>query len=114
MCWISWRNRRRKLRRLLQKYNDADGKVKNVVLGCTHYPLVQDIIDEVLGRNIKFFNGAPYTAKHLKDVLNEKNLLNKEKIKELDADKLEEIIEFYDSSNSDEKKKRFFDILNQL
>ena len=43
-------------------------KVKNVVLGCTHYPLIQDEIKEVLG-DVRFFNGAPNLANHLKDIL---------------------------------------------
>ena len=98
------------LEKNLEKYK---GKVKNVVLGCTHYPLVQDIIDDVLGGNIKFFNGAPYTAKHLKDILNDKNLLNEEIIKEVDMDELEKNIKFYDSSNLEKKKQRFYNILKQ-
>ena len=92
------------LNNLLSKYN---GKVKNVVLGCTHYPLVQDVIDEVLGGNIKFFNGAPYTAKHLKDVLIEKKIISEE-----DIDMNQKIdfvnIEFIDTKKSEEKRIRFF------
>ena len=92
------------LNNLLSKYN---GKVKNVVLGCTHYPLVQDVIDEVLGGNIKFFNGAPYTAKHLKDVLIEKKIISEEDIdmnQKIDF----ENIEFIDTKKSEEKRIRFF------
>ena len=92
------------LNNLLSKYN---GKVRNVVLGCTHYPLVQDVIDEVLGGNIKFFNGAPYTAKHLKDVLIEKKIISVEDIdmnQKIDF----ENIEFIDTKKSEEKRIRFF------
>lgn len=79
------------------------GKVHNVVLGCTHYPLIQEEIKEILG-DVEFFNGAPNLAKHLKDVLTKKDLLNNSK----------EIgnIEFIDSSNSKFKKERFFNYLN--
>jgi len=79
------------------------GKVHNVVLGCTHYPLIQEEIKEILG-DVEFFNGAPNLAKHLKYVLTEKDLLNNSK----------EIgnIEFIDSSNSKFKKERFFNYLN--
>ena len=70
--------------------------------GCTHYPLIKDDIKEVLGENIKFFNGANRLAVHLKDVLTEKNILETE-------DKEENInIEFIDSSNLKEKEERFF------
>ena len=80
------------------------GKVKNVVLGCTHYPLIQDEIQEVLGE-VTFFNGAPYLAKHLKEVLEEKDLSNNKGKKGT--------IQFIDSSNDEQKRKRFFEILEK-
>ncbi len=76
------------------------GKVENVVLGCTHYPLVQKEIKEILGQ-VKFFNGAPNLAKHLKDILEENDLLNLGEGK----------IEFEDSQGLEQKKERFFEIL---
>ena len=78
------------------------GKVKNVVLGCTHYPLIKDEIKDVLG-DIQFFNGAPNLASHLKEVLEEKNMLENNKGN----------IYFIDSSNSKEKEKRFFKYLSK-
>ena len=91
----------------IQKYlkeNLAEyvGKVENVVLGCTHYPLVQEQIAQVLG-NVKFFNGAPHLAKHLKDVLEKKDLINNSQS--------EGNINFIDSSNSEYKKERFYKYL---
>ena len=68
--------------------------------GCTHYPLIQDEIKEVLG-DVNFFNGAKSLAKHLYDILQEKNLLNIGKGK----------IEFIDSKNSEKNKDRFFEYL---
>ena len=79
------------------------GKVKNVVLGCTHYPLIQHEIEEVLGQ-VTFFNGAPYLAKHLKDFLEEKDLTNSAK---------EGIIQFIDSSKDEQKKKRFYELIKE-
>lgn len=87
------------LKKNLGEYKD---KVKNVVLGCTHYPLAQDEIQEVLG-NVEFFNGAPRLAEHLKDVLEKNNLLNENETGE---------IEFIDSSNIKVKEERFWNILN--
>ena len=75
------------------------GKVHNVVLGCTHYPLIQNEIKEVLGE-VEFFNGAASLAKHLKDILQEKNLINDSEIKGT--------VEFTDSGNSEYKRERFF------
>lgn len=88
---------------LEKNLKDYIGKVDNVVLGCTHYPLVQKEIRKVLG-DVNFFNGAKSLAKHLKDVLEEKSLLNEKKEK---GD-----IKFIDSSKSECKRKRFFDYLN--
>ena len=76
-------------------------KVENVVLGCTHYPLIQKQIQEVLGQ-VQFFNGASNLAKHLKNRLEEKGNINCGQGK----------IEFEDSQNSEQKKQRFFEILN--
>ena len=84
---------------LKENLKEYIGIVHNVVLGCTHYPLVQDEIKDVLG-DVEFFNGAPNLAKHLKDILDEKNLLNESKD--------EGTIEFIDSSNSEFKRERFF------
>ena len=77
-------------------------KVENVVLGCTHYPLIQEEIKEVLGE-VQFFNGAPSLAKHLKEILEEKDLLNEKEGK----------IKFEDSQDLPEKEKRFFEILEK-
>lgn len=82
---------------------EYENRVENVVLGCTHYPLAQDEIREVLG-NIEFFNGAPKLAIHLKEVLIQQNLLNEKGTGE---------IEFIDSSNLKEKEDRFWKILGK-
>ena len=92
-----------KIKQYLQKnISIYKGKVENVVLGCTHYPLIQKEIGDVLG-NVKFFQGATNLAKHLKNVLEEKNLL------ENNAGNLQ----FIDSQMSEEKEERFFNILKQ-
>lgn len=85
---------------LREHIGSYQGKVENVVLGCTHYPLVQKEIQEILGQ-VQFFNGAPNLAKHLKDILQERNLLKQG----------EGSIEFEDSQGSKEKEQRFFEIL---
>ena len=78
------------------------GLVDNIVLGCTHYPLIEKEITKILGQ-VKFFNGASRLAIHLKELLKEKNLLSNDTISN---------IQFIDSQNSKEKKERFFEILN--
>lgn len=88
------------LRENLMQYK---GKIKNVVLGCTHYPLIQKEIKDILGDNIVFFNGAPNLAKYLVEVLEEKELLE---INEGD-------VQFIDSNNSIEKQERFYNYLRE-
>ena len=46
------------------------GKVCNVVLGCTHYPLIKDYIKEVLG-DVLFFDGAVGVAKRLSQIIHD-------------------------------------------
>ena len=94
-----------KIKKYLEEHLESyRGKIKNVVLGCTHYPLIQEEIQEVL-EQVTFFNGAPYLAKHLKEVLEAKDLINNQ-------DK-EGTIQFIDSSNDEQKKKRFFEIIEK-
>ena len=81
------------LEKNLEKYR---GKIDNVVLGCTHYPLVQKEIGQALGNNIKFFNGANRLAIHLKNVLEKQDLIYKGKVKGK--------IIFIDSSRKKEKE----------
>ena len=80
-------------------------KIENVVLGCTHYPLIQKEIDQVLGGNVRFFNGANRLSVHLKSVLDENELINR-------ADENGRIV-FIDSSGKQEKEKRFYKFLKE-
>lgn len=81
------------------------GKVDNVVLGCTHYPLVEKQIENVLG-NVKFFNGAAKLAIHFKDILQKENLINTE-------NKCGKIM-FIDTGNKpQEKQNRFYKFLEE-
>ena len=75
-------------------------KVENVVLGCTHYPLIQNEIKNIIG-DVKFFNGAERLAIHLKNVLEDNSILEYNKGE----------IQFIDSQNLKEKENRFFQIL---
>lgn len=102
-------NKKEELKEYLERnLHDYKGKVSNVVLGCTHYPLAKAEIREVLG-DVNFFDGADGVSRQLKRVLTEKDLLN---------DKTDKFtIEFVDSSETPEqqeqKKKRFFDLLSE-
>ena len=79
------------------------GKVQNVVLGCTHYPLIKEEITQVLGK-VDFFYGSFALANHLKKMLENYNLIN------LECEKSS--IEFIDSSNLKIKQRRFERLLD--
>ena len=94
-------NDKRKIREYLdENLKRYKNKVKNVVLGCTHYPLIKDEIQKVLGK-VEFFEGSSRLAIHLKDVLEKSNMLEKNEGK----------VTFIDSNNSKEKERRFYNEL---
>ena len=74
--------------------------IKNVVLGCTHYPLIKDEIKKVIG-DINFYDGSLGVAKHTKDILEKNNMLGNNKGN----------IIFIDSNNNKEKEKLFYNLL---
>lgn len=77
--------------------------IKVVVLGCTHYPLIKKDIQDVLGL-VDFYDGGPGVANRLHQVLKEKKLL---------SDNQKGSIQFYDSSQNNWKKKRFYELLEK-
>lgn len=83
----------------LSRYKDID----NVVLGCTHYPLIKDRIKRVLG-DVNFFDGSIGVSKELVRQLKLRS------IKFCSDDKLS--IEFVDSSNDVSKGLRFRNLMN--
>lgn len=57
------------------------GELKNsgidtLVLGCTHYPLLKDMISTVMGEKVRLIDSAESTADEVRRVLKEKGLLN--------------------------------------
>lgn len=85
--------------KLYLKDNLQYKNIDNVVLGCTHYPLIKKEIIDVLG-NVNFYDGSVGVSKRLKQVIQDISL------KELGFD-----LEFIDSSKNKDKEKRFYDIL---
>lgn len=75
-----------------------ENNAKRIVLGCTHYPYLLDILKTQF--NVEYFNPAQVLAQHVKDNINLINCNNSE-------------IKFFASKNPDEFKlsaKMFFDI----
>jgi glutamate racemase len=46
-----------------------DKKVDSLILGCTHYPLLQKTISKIMGKSVKIINPAEALAKSLKEFL---------------------------------------------
>ena len=44
-------------------------QIDTLVLGCTHYPLLTDVIQEVMGSSVTLINPAQEAAKNLKELL---------------------------------------------
>lgn len=50
-------------------------KIDTLILGCTHYPILRNTIQEVMGKNIKIIDSAKPVTKELTNVLGANNLL---------------------------------------
>lgn len=57
-----------------------DKKIDSLIMGCTHYPILKNIIQDVIGENIKIIDPAIPTTSELINVLKEKNLLGNSNI----------------------------------
>ena len=51
-------------------------KVDTIILGCTHYPLLKNVIQKVVKNKVKLVDSAEAIALETKKVLEERNLLN--------------------------------------
>lgn len=83
------------------------GRVRNVVLGCTHYPLIKAQIAAALG-DVRFYDGSAGVARRLKYLLEAQGGSSGGSSR----------VEFEDSSADEktraQKEKRFFEILEQI
>ncbi len=67
------------IERVVEKYL-APIKKKNIdtlILGCTHYPLLRDVIQNYMGKNVALVDSAEPTVEGIKKILGKKNLLRK-------------------------------------
>jgi glutamate racemase len=52
-----------------------DAKADTIVLGCTHYPFVRTLIEDLVGKDVVLIDTGAAVAKHLKNRLQENQLL---------------------------------------
>lgn len=50
-----------------------------VVLGCTHFPFAADVIEEVLGYSVNFFDGSMLTTEQVKEFLENNHMRSTQK-----------------------------------
>lgn len=63
-------------RRYLTELIDID--IDTLILGCTHYPLIRSTLGRIMGKNVTLVNPAYETARELRALLEEKDLLCRE------------------------------------
>ncbi|MGN0940380.1 MAG: glutamate racemase [Selenomonadaceae bacterium] len=65
---------------ITERLSSLDGvamdEINAIVLGCTHYPFVRGMIEEVVGNGVKIFDPAPGIARQLLRRLKSANMLN--------------------------------------
>lgn len=54
----------------------VDRDISAVVLGCTHYPFIKPSLRRIFSEDILIVDGSEGTARHLKEVLTERDLLS--------------------------------------
>lgn len=55
-----------------------DEGADRIVLGCTHYPFLREVIQRIAGPSVQVIDPAPAVARHLKDVMIEEALIKKD------------------------------------
>ncbi|HBA49630.1 MAG TPA: glutamate racemase [Lachnospiraceae bacterium] len=63
-------------RRYLTELIDID--IDTLILGCTHYPLIRSTLSKIMGPNVTLVNPAYETARELRQMLEQMNLLNED------------------------------------
>lgn len=59
------------LREIVEKEVDA------LVLGCTHYPILREVIQQIVGESVALIDSGEATAAEVQQLLKDKNLTNK-------------------------------------
>ena len=63
---------RRSLKPLLDQGADR------IVLGCTHYPFLREVVERIAGPSVQVIDPAPAVARHLLDVMREEGIIRED------------------------------------
>ena len=55
-----------------------DAGADKVVLGCTHYPFLSDVVRKIAGPDVEVIDPAPAVARHLHEVMEEEGLVRQD------------------------------------
>ncbi len=67
-------------KRYLAEFSQIDKEIDTLILGCTHYPLIRSTLGRIMGDKVTLVNPAYETARELKELLTEKDLLNEKEL----------------------------------
>ena len=57
-----------------------DAGADRIVLGCTHYPFLRNVIQRIAGPDVQIIDPAPAVAQHLIEVMKEEGLLSSDDV----------------------------------
>ncbi len=76
--WLLEPETRSIAKRYLQKIIEFNPQA--LVLGCTHYPILREVIGQTVGENVKLIDSGEACAEEVEALLNEKDLANPHKV----------------------------------
>lgn len=53
-----------------------ENQIDTLILGCTHYPLLKDVIQRIMGEDVSLVDSTITVANKIKSILKEKNILS--------------------------------------
>ncbi|MBU2616998.1 MAG: aspartate/glutamate racemase family protein, partial [Nanoarchaeota archaeon] len=56
-------------------------KIDTLILGCTHYPILRDVIQKVIGENVNLIDSGECAATTVEHILHSEGLRNPSKLK---------------------------------
>jgi len=70
-----------KARRIVGRYLESliSAGVDTLILGCTHYPLLSEVIGEIMGKDVRLVSSAEEAAREVREILTCRGHLRKEK-----------------------------------
>ena len=65
-------------RSIAEKYlrEIVEKKMNALVLGCTHYPILREVIEQIVGETVALIDSGEATAEEVRQLLKDKNLAN--------------------------------------